>query len=168
VGAEVDRDLVAALFDRHKEPLYRFLRRLLRDDSAAEDLTQEVFVRAMRVQGQHITQERAWVFQIARNLARDFMRREAYRGPTLDYVDEPGPYNDRADALAVHAAVRDLPEEDREIFLLREVSGLSYAEIAHACDVTTDVVRNRLHRTRLALRQTLAARSVGPGQRIRP
>ena len=98
----MDGQLVEALFARYREPVYRFLRRMLADSAAAEDLTQEVF------------------------------------------------------AIAVHAAIHRLPDQDREIFLMREVAGLTYDEIALACDVTADAVRNRLHRARLALRQALA------------
>jgi RNA polymerase sigma-70 factor (ECF subfamily) len=58
-------------------------------------------------------------------------------------------------ALSLDAALASLEEDDREIFLLKEVAGLSYAEIAEACGVTPDAVRSRLHRTRIALRKQL-------------
>ena len=152
----MERELVEALFARYREPVYRFLCRLIGDAAAAEDLAQEVFLRALGADyaaGEH---ERAWVFQVARNLARDHARRMVHRGPVGEPPDEPSPFTDRAVALAVHAAIARLGDQDREMFLMREVAGLTYDEIALACDVTVDAVRNRLHRARLALRQALA------------
>ena len=163
----MDRQLVEALFARYREPVYRFLRRLLGDAAAAEDLTQDVFVRALGAEYRARDQERAWVFQIARNLARDHARRAVHRGPVLAAIDEPGPFTDRAVAVDVSAAIQRLAADDREMFLLREVAGLGYAEIAAACGVTPDAVRNRLHRTRLALRTALSSQ-VTPFSRVRP
>jgi RNA polymerase sigma factor (sigma-70 family) len=76
----VNRDLVASLFERHRLPVYRFLRRLLRDGAVAEDLTQETFLRALSGRYHADGRERAWVFQIARNLARDHVRAGAEMG----------------------------------------------------------------------------------------
>ena len=152
----MERELVEALFARYREPVYRFLCRLLGDAAAAEDLTQEVFLRALGASYTAGDKERAWVFQVARNLARDHARRMVHRGPVTEPADEPSPFTDRAVAIVIHAAIRRLPDQDREIFLMREVGGLTYDEIALACDVTADAVRNRLHRARLVLRQALA------------
>lgn len=149
------RAQVDDLFARYREPVFRFLRRQLRDAAAAEDLTQEAFLRAMRGAYQSNGHERAWIFQIARNLARDHARASARRPPTEMFDDAPGPDPDRTGALALEAALASLEEDDREVFLLREVAGLSYTEIAEACGVTADAVRSRLHRTRLALRKQL-------------
>jgi RNA polymerase sigma-70 factor (ECF subfamily) len=57
----------------------------------------------------------------------------------------------------VKRAIETLPELDRHVFCLREVAGLGYSEIAAACDLTPDAVRSRIHRSRLHLRQQLAA-----------
>jgi RNA polymerase sigma-70 factor (ECF subfamily) len=152
----VHRDLVEALFAGYRTPIYRFLLRLLADAPAAEDLTQEVFVRALGAAYQPSERERAWLFQIARNLARDHSRRLIHRRPAEVPVDEPSVFVDLASALAVRAAITRLPDTEREMFLMREIGGLTYEEIAVACDATPDAVRNRLHRARLALRDALA------------
>jgi RNA polymerase sigma-70 factor (ECF subfamily) len=163
----MEKDLVEALFSRYREPVYRFLTRMLGDAAAAEDLTQDVFLRAMGAAYQPKDQERAWVFQIARNLGLDHLRKAVHRGPTLEVVEEPARFTDRLVAMDVSAALRRLPDSDREMFLLREVGGLDYAEIALVCSVTPDAVRNRLHRARLALRQALSS-GVVPFSRVRP
>jgi RNA polymerase sigma-70 factor, ECF subfamily len=60
-------------------------------------------------------------------------------------------------ALALKQALATLPDLDRDVFLLREVSGLTREEIATACELTVDAVRSRIHRARLELRAVLAA-----------
>lgn len=149
------RTQVDDLFMRYREPVYRFLRRFLRDGAAAEDLTQEAFLRALNGTYQPNGHERAWIFQIARNLARDHVRASARKPLTTVFEEATGPNSDRTLALALEAALGTLETDDREVFLLKEVAGLSYAEIARACGLTPDAVRSRLHRTRLNLRKQL-------------
>lgn len=160
----MDRDLVDSLFARYREPVYRFLRRMLRDGPAAEDLAQETFLRALNGRYQANGHERAWIFQIARNLARDRARSEQRRPVLVAFEDGDGPSADPLLALALDTALAGLGDDDREVFLLREVGGLSYGEIARACGLTPDAVRSRLHRARLALRAALAP-SPEPGDR---
>jgi RNA polymerase sigma-70 factor (ECF subfamily) len=151
----VHRAQVDELFARYGEPVFRFLRRFLRDAAAAEDLTQEAFLRALRASYRSEGTDGAWVFQIARNLARDHLRARA-RLPPIDVLDDqPGVSGDRTLKLALDAALATLSKDDREVFLLKEVAGLSYADIAAACGLTPDAVRSRLHRARLALRREL-------------
>ena len=152
----MNRDLVASLFDRYRLPVYRFLRRLLRDGAVAEDLTQETFLRALGGRYHADGRERAWLFQIARNLARDHMR-ATLRRPALVELKDVTSDGDFSRATELDAALAALGEDDREVFLLKEVGGLSYGEIADACELTPDAVRSRLHRTRLILRSALSA-----------
>jgi RNA polymerase sigma-70 factor (ECF subfamily) len=160
----VDRDLVDELFARYRQPVYRFLRRMLRDGAAAEDLTQETFLRALNGRYQSNGHERAWIFQIARNLARDRARSDQRRPAISEYEERSAATGDPSLKLALDAALAGLEEDDREVFLLREVGGLSYAEIAAACALTPDAVRSRLHRARLSLRAALAD-AFGAGDR---
>ena len=144
------------LFARYGESVFRFLRRFVRDGAAAEDLTQEAFLRALNGPYRANGQGRAWLFQIARNLGRDHLRAEGRR-PPHEVLEEHAPRggSDQTLAMALDAALASLAPDDRDVFLLKEVGGLSYAEIALACDLTPDAVRSRLHRARLALRREL-------------
>jgi RNA polymerase sigma-70 factor (ECF subfamily) len=162
----VQRELVERLFGLYREPVYRFLRRLLREGAIAEELTQETFVRALGATYRADGRERAWIFQIARNLARDHARGAARREPGgVDH--EPASVPDRAAAADLNAAIARLADDDREVFLMRELGGLSYAEIAEACRLTPDAVRSRLHRTRQALRASLTEPATSI-RRVRP
>ena len=158
------------MFDRHHPAVYRYLRRIVGDSGVAEDLTQEVFLRVVRGLGaySHDGRAAAWVFQIARNLAlnalRDRGRRPVATQPEV--VSEPSARASQALTLDLDRALSTLPFDDRECFLLRELGGLSYAEIGAVCALTPDAVRSRIHRARLALREALAqTESARPGRR---
>ena len=116
----MQRDVVERLFAVYREPVYRFLRRLLRDRAIAEDLTQETFVRALGAAYRADGRERAWIFQIARNLACDHMRAGARRAVAVT-TEEPVLLADPARDVDVNAALARLPEDDRTVFLMREL-----------------------------------------------
>jgi RNA polymerase sigma-70 factor, ECF subfamily len=148
----------AALFDRHHLAVFRFLRRMTGDSSLAEDLTQEVFLRVVR--GLDSYEERAretsWVFRIARNVLSDRRRSQA-RAPIDAPVHEVVAARPAVQALAstLDQALLRLADDDREAFLMREVGGLGYREIAEATASTPDAARMRIYRARLALREAL-------------
>jgi RNA polymerase sigma-70 factor (ECF subfamily) len=146
-----------ALFLEHRHRLFRYLCRAVGQVDTAQELTQDVFVRVIRAEVPIAGdgEVRAWLFRIARNLAIDHRRRE--RGP-IALAQPPSVRHPAAEtATAVNEALARLPEVDRDVFVMREVAGLSYAEIATACDLTADAVRSRIHRARLQLREHLSA-----------
>jgi RNA polymerase sigma-70 factor (ECF subfamily) len=130
VVAEAER-----LFLLHRQGVFRYLSRAVGRPETAQDLTQEVFLRVARspVPVSDPAGHRAWVFKIARNLLLNHLRDGARRGEVVA-----------------------LDELDRDVFLMRESAGLSYAEIAGACELTEDAVRARLKRAREELRQALS------------
>jgi RNA polymerase sigma-70 factor (ECF subfamily) len=169
---------------RHRTPIFAFLLRLTGERTRAEDLAQETFLRL--VKGATAWEPRAavrtWLFTIARNLATDAARRSALRatesldapalhgdGPRHPAPAASGPAPDEA-AEAVElrsrleAALAALPAEQREVFLLREHAGLSFAEVAAATGSNENTVKSRMRYALLALRERLAADGlVGPG-----
>jgi RNA polymerase sigma-70 factor (ECF subfamily) len=153
--ADTDR-----LFADHRTGVYRYLCRLVGHTEAARDLTQEVFLRVTRA-GLPETDaggERAWIFRIARNLGLNFLRDGARRPamPMPATFVEPASAPTQELSIVLAEALADLADVDRDVFLMREVGGLSYDEIAEACDLTTTAVRSRLHRARQQLRGALA------------
>src|SRR5262245_31651371 len=110
------------------------------------------------------TGQRAWVFKIARNLALNHVR-DGRRRPVM--VADPQALTPATQELgvALRDAVAALPAVDRDVFLLREIVGLSYAEIASACDVSVESVRSRLHHARQMLRGALGKTLDVRGQR---
>lgn len=144
------------LFEQHGSIVHRYFKRLTGDLATAEDLTQEVFLRVVRAGHQYEPRERerAWLFRIARNVLLD-LRRHELRSPRVDSRLEPitaarqGTRADLREALAL------IPADEREAFLLREIGGLGYAEIAASTNSSVPAVRSRIYRARLALRDML-------------
>ena len=150
---------VEGLFAEHHQQLYRYLYRALGQREIARDLTQDVFVRVSRstVPAGTGAERQAWLFRIARNLLIDHYRR-CERSPEVSAatVAASRPASQETGAV-VREALAQLSDLDRDVFLMREVAGLDYDQIASACELTTSAVRSRLHRTRLELRHRLAS-----------
>jgi len=146
------------LFERHHLTVFRFLVRMGLSREDAEDATQEVFLRVPRALPAYEERqsERAWVFRIARNVRLDQWR-AAGRALTPEPLNgEPAARSvPAAERLALEQALEQLGEAERESFVLRQIGGLGYAEIAEATGATPDAVRSRIHRARLALRLAL-------------
>jgi RNA polymerase sigma factor (sigma-70 family) len=160
------------LFAEHQQAVFRYLWRVVGQADAARDLTQEVFLRVSRAEApaEGDDARRAWVFRIARNLAINHLRDRGRQPPITTLAAETAHPATQELGLALEQALGALPELDRDAFLLRESAGLSYAEIAVACDISPDAVRARLHRTRQQLRDQLGRSLVdrlGRGIRLR-
>ena len=143
------------LFTTHRDGVFRYLSRIVGQGDASE-LTQEVFLRVARgpLPPAEPGARRAWIFSIARNLALNHVRDDRRRGVAVELDERPAaPTQELSTALA--EALDRLAPLDRDVFLMREASGLSYEEIAAACELTPDAVRSRLHRARLQLRASL-------------
>ncbi len=132
----------------------------------AEDALQDIFVRAysgLRANHRELAL-RAWLYRVAHNRCIDELRRpsppppevmELLRAPASDPIAEA----DRRESLRrLIADVRRLPEQQRSALLMRELGGMSYADMASALGVTIPAVKSLLVRARLALGQAIAAR----------
>ena len=147
-----------ALFLACHTGLLRYFTGAVGNPETARDLAQDVFVRVAAAQALPVTDEgrRAWVFHIARNIAIDHHRRQRLRH-VEPITTEPLVFGGASTetGLIVKQALAALDDLDRDVFLMREMAGLSYLEIAEACKLTPDAVRSRIHRTRLELREYL-------------
>ena len=147
-----------ALYAACHAGLLRYLTRAVGHADTARDLAQDVFVRVSAADTLPATDEgqRAWVFHIARNIAIDHHRRQRLRQVAPIMAEPVSASGDSADTtLIVNQALASLDDVARDVFLMREVAGLSYTEIAEACRLTPDSVRSRIHRARLQLREYL-------------
>ncbi len=163
------------LVRRHRTPVFSFLLRLTGDRGRAEDLCQEAFLRVVKASGGWEPRARfqTWLYTLARHLAVDEARRAVFR--RTEPLDAPAgreaaaedPAPDRAADAALlrprlEAAIAALPEEQREVFLLREYAGLRFAEIAEVTGTPENTVKSRMRYALEALRERLAALGVGP------
>jgi RNA polymerase sigma-70 factor (ECF subfamily) len=154
----VDSPNAADLFQRHHLPLFRYVYRLTGRRDIAEDVVQDVFLRVVRGLDRYeaLGREAAWLFTIARRLLLDRRRALERRPlPIEDSSELSAPARQEASLVLAEALARVL-EADREAFLLREIAGLSYDEIALICRTTPDSIRSRIYRARLRLRAMLS------------
>jgi RNA polymerase sigma-70 factor (ECF subfamily) len=163
------------LMERHAEPVFRFLCRMLGNEDDAQDLAQETFVRVFKARASFRPTEKfsSWLFTIAANLARNHFRwrsrhanisleaqnpeTEQSLGSTLP-ASSPAPNEEalaRESAEAVRRAVNDLPVELREAMVLCEWEERSVAEAATILETTPKAVESRLYRARQILRERL-------------
>lgn len=162
------------LVQRHKVALYNFLLRQLRSRSAAEDALQEVLLRVVQNASEfkHEARFTTWVYAIARNLCIDQHRKLSLRnhesldqprggdGPTMGEQTadaSPEAATDRAAQNLemrdrIIAAVEGLPQEQREVFLLREVANLAFKQIAEVTDTPENTVKSRMRYAKRTLR----------------
>ena len=155
--ADADR-LVERLYQGHRAEVYRTALRALGNADDAEDVTQAAFVDAYRaiLRGSRPSAPRAWLLAIAENVRRRRFRtalRRPREEPFGAEIASGELSHEQADA--VRRALAALPAQQREVFLLREVSGLTYDEIAARSGSTVASVQMLLFRARRALREEL-------------
>jgi RNA polymerase sigma-70 factor, ECF subfamily len=157
------------LCSRYCDDIYRFARSILGNGADAEDATQEVLLRIWRnLPKVHLFQSRAWIMQMTRNFCLDLMRRRSSRSSFVLQSDEI--LNDHPDVSAAHpgqsadaeflrgqitSALMKLPELHRSVFILYEINGLRYHEIARSLSLPINSVKVYLSRARQKLKQLL-------------
>jgi RNA polymerase sigma-70 factor (ECF subfamily) len=145
-----------------REDVFRVCLGFTRNSADAEDLCQDVFLKALARQGTLRNPEapRIWLLRVARTTCLDHIRREKRR-PTVRLDSFPAaagvavtmdPEVDLEPRLArLKEAIRRLPRRQREVFVLREYGGLSYEDIARTAGVRIGTVMSRLNRARRAV-----------------
>jgi len=164
---------VQVAYAAHGAELYRFALRQLGDGGAAQDVVQEVFLRAWRASGSfdpQLASLRTWLFAIARNVVVDEARRFAVRpwqrhltdgedvdGPAVAAADEG-----LVDAWVVEEALRRISAEHRTAIVQTHLRGRPYAEVAAELGVPVGTVRSRVFYGLKALRLALDEMGVEP------
>jgi RNA polymerase sigma-70 factor, ECF subfamily len=175
-----DQQAVGALYDAYVGPLYRFCLARVGNETDAEDLTEEIFLKVMRAVagfewrplagidgGDERSPFRAWLFRIARNHVVSHYRRSSIRGgagevPEWIPDDGRGPAEMaelRLTVDEVFEAVKELPTAQREVILLRFSAGLSVAETAAALEKHNTNVKVLQHKGIKRLRELLEERA---------
>jgi len=178
-----DRQAFTLLVRRHQSPLFHFAVRQIGTPGVAEEVVQEAFVRVVQnaADFKHEARFTTWIYTIVRNLCIDHMRKRALRRhPSLDEPASGGRDGDRGDgpslgertqdpragvereatgrelAAKITKAVEALPDEQREVFLLREGSNLPFKEIAEITGVSENTVKSRMRYALERLQQALS------------
>ncbi len=170
-----DQDAFAQLVEENQNRVYSLALRMVKNPDDAADLAQESFLSAWkgleRFQGEAAFS--TWLYRLTSNACLDFLRREKRRknAGTVLYLDSdeengtldlPDPTTDPHRLLeqqevrdGIEAGMAALSEEHRRVLALREISGLSYAEIGDLLGLEEGTVKSRISRARLALRKNL-------------
>ncbi len=169
-----DAGAFEVLLRRHRAPVFAFLHRLVGDRARAEDLLQEAWLKVVAAapRWEERARFRTWLYAIARNLAVDDARRSAHRRvstrpdpagdppPAVEGLaaDGPGPDREAESALLrpkLEAALASLPEEQREVFVLREYAGVPFQEIGDITGTPVNTVKSRMRYALEGLRRAL-------------
>jgi RNA polymerase sigma factor (sigma-70 family) len=172
-------DAFALIAERYRDRLVAYARHMLRarGPAAVEDVVQDVLIRAYRALRADARPMalRAWLYRIAHNRCLDELRGER---PTSELPDELPGSEDPVAAAGRRERLRELvsdiqglPAQQRSALVIRELDGLSYAELAEALDTTVPAVKSLLVRARMNLAAAAEAREPAPaqtGERARP
>ena len=162
--------LYELLMRRYNQRLFRITRSVLNDSAEAQDVMQDAWVRAYKHLDQFAGKAKfaTWVTRIAlyEALARARVRRRSDGQELLDMgIFESKQRSPERQALdselrdLLEAAIDELPEVYRSVFMLREIESLSTAETAECLDLSEEAVKTRLHRSRAILRRILFERA---------
>ncbi len=161
----------------HAPGVYRLALRLVRNEHEAEDVMQETFLNAFKSIGRFDgrSELRTWLYRIAYNAALMHLRRPKREFVPVDEASEPEDGTpvprelfdwgrlpqeelEKAELRAeMDKAIQELPEKLRVVFVMRDMEELTTDETAEALGVKVEVVKTRLHRARLRLRERLSA-----------
>jgi RNA polymerase sigma-70 factor, ECF subfamily len=165
---EGDEEAIRFLYITYSQNIYGYVRSIVRDDYEAEDITQHVFAKLMTTLVKYDDRGVpffAWLLRMARNVAIDHLRANRLT-PTETVLDPAAPAGADLDRTeTVRAALAALPEEQREVVVLRHVVGLTPAEIAGRLGRTESSIHGLHHRGRRTLQRELALLDATPSTR---
>ena len=170
-----DNAAFKTLFQRYRGPLFNFLLRRVRERSRAEELYQDVWSKVIErcAEFRGDSKFSTWLYTIARNRCIDHARRTKHRStssldatgsdfdrPLVERVANPGPSTEQLASGAtlkerIAHAVEELPEDQREVFLLRQLQGLGFKEIAEVVGAPLNTVKSRMRYALERLQQQL-------------
>ncbi|HEY2805363.1 MAG TPA: RNA polymerase sigma factor [Gemmatimonadales bacterium] len=156
-----DTEAFGILVERYRIEFGRVAEAMLGDRDAAEDVLQESFISAYRSLGRCRDPERfkSWAFRIVTNRCRDLLRKRP--AISIDLVEVPAkeaadmPAEDSELAAQLERAMSRLTPEQREVFVMKEVEGRSYEEMAELLDLKIDALRMRVMRAKTVLRKAM-------------
>ena len=154
-----DREAFGLLAERHQAAVYRVVRGIVGDAAEAEDVAQEVFLKAFGALGRFRGESGffTWIYRIAVNEALRAARKRRSpatldEGMPVEAPPVPQPDEDGPSLALLERLLRKLPEEFRAIVVLRDLEGLPYKDVAEALEIPIGTVMSRLFRARRELR----------------
>jgi RNA polymerase sigma-70 factor (ECF subfamily) len=164
-----DQRAFAVIVHAYERLVFTYVFRLVDDRRLAEDLTQDVFLKVYRGLPRFTGSSAftTWLFQIAKNRVVDELRTIERRPPAVNIDDVAMPslvevrFEQAEPIEALWAAVAELNVDLRTALLLRDIVGLSYAEIADSLEITVSTVKWRIHKAREGVQAALEREGLG-------
>jgi RNA polymerase sigma-70 factor (ECF subfamily) len=176
-----ETDAMERLVERHGSSVYAFVRRFIGSEPVADDVYQEVWLKVIRYADRFEGRSRftTWLFQITRNVCMDHRRSNLRRKEGVSLERDGAPAQDGGENVALRdqvaargpdaheqaasdeeraaleTAIAQLPEEQREVLLLREKTELTFEEIAKIAGLSANTVKSRMRYALLNLRKSL-------------
>jgi RNA polymerase sigma-70 factor (ECF subfamily) len=162
------QDAFSALVEKYRAKMFNLAYSLTRNREAADDLAQEVFIKAYLALSKFKYQSAfgTWLYRIAVNASKDFLRKEGRLRKVSLEDSPPGTLMQEDDTVQideaketekqkqlVRQALKSLPEKYQVILTLRDIQGFPYGEISQVLDISPGTVDSRLHRARKMLRK---------------
>ena len=163
-----DQEALRFLYVHYADHVYGYVASIVRDDHEAEDVTQHLFAKLMTALPKYEPREvpfSAWILRVARNVAVDHMRQR--RAIPCEEVRELETHHEEDDSSRMRSfglrdALATLPEEQRQVVVMRHVVGLSPGEIAGRLGRSEPSIHGLHHRGRGALRTALSEMDCAP------
>ena len=161
-----NRESFGELVSRYKKLVFSVIYKFTRDNEEVNDLSQEVFIKIYRSLDKYDPQYKfsTWTVKVATNICLDSVRRKKLNTVSLDQIENrTGSDNTPEDrfirkekSMAVREAISELPEIYRVPIILYHQKGMSYREIADKLDKPMSIIKNRIFRARLVLKESLS------------
>jgi RNA polymerase sigma-70 factor (ECF subfamily) len=163
---EKDNQIVefTILFNKYKKRIYNYALKMLNDQMHADDIVQNVFIKLFENLGNIYNKQsiQFWLFKTTRNEILTLFRNRGIKHLYTNAVDmeeveieSPQSVSDEIENKELNKLIlnelNNMNEDSREVFVLREYSGLSYKEVASLLDIDEDLVKSRLHKARRKL-----------------
>jgi RNA polymerase sigma-70 factor (ECF subfamily) len=163
------------LVRRYQRPIVNYVYRMLGDYDASLDVTQEIFIKVYNSLARYSSEYKftTWLYRIAHNAAIDYMRRQNPNQQSLELENDEGNYQLQIESpnptpeqererdewrMEIESVVRCLPNNYRDLIILRHSQDLSYEEIAEITNLPLGTVKNRLFRAREMMREMFIER----------
>jgi RNA polymerase sigma-70 factor (ECF subfamily) len=162
-----DTDAISKLYECHQVGIYRYFYYRTGDTQVADDLTSETFLRMINSLSGYQYQGvafQAWLFQIARNLLNDYYRKMGVRNDTEleeNIMEDPHtpssrPVEHALNSVMLQKALNELSVDQRDVIVMRFITGMPISEVAQALDRSEDAVKGLQRRALATLRDVLA------------
>jgi RNA polymerase sigma-70 factor (ECF subfamily) len=155
---------IETIYAQHFQYVYRYVLSLCRNETTAEDVTSETFLKAIKAINKFKgdCSVKVWICQIAKHTYFSMLKKtksEAFLDLDVEIISEESDFTenllDKASAIEIHRSLRGLEEPYKEVFSLRTFGELSFAEIAELFGRTENWARVTYHRSKLKLREAL-------------